>query len=77
MARWYSEIGEEFGTNTMTREEHDMRERIIKIIAQHTSTFYGGYGYASEEGVKEEDYDEVADSIMEAFTMIEKEKQNA
>ena len=73
MARWYSKIGEEFGTNTMTREEHDMRERIIKVISQHTRTFYGGYGHASEEGVKEEDYDEVADSIMAAFTMIGKD----
>jgi hypothetical protein len=70
MAKFYTEGGYQW--NTMTKAEHDMRERIIKIIAQHTRTFYGGYGHASEEGVKEEDYDEVADSIMEAFVMVDK-----
>jgi hypothetical protein len=72
MAKYYSEIGEEFGTNTMTREEHDMRERIIKIISQHTRYFPAGYGCGGDEGVREDDYDEVADDIMTAFMMVDK-----
>jgi hypothetical protein len=70
MAKFYITDGGKW--NTMTKAEHEMREKIMAIIAQHTSTFYAGYGYSSEDGVKEDDYDEVADSIMEAFTMTEK-----
>ena len=71
MAKFYTEGGGKY--NTMTEAEHKMREKIVAIIATHTRTFSGGYGYSSEEGVREDDYDEVADSIMEAFTMVEKE----
>lgn len=72
MAKFYIEGGEEFGANQMTKAEHEMREKIMAIIAKHTRTFYAGYGYGDSSGVEEDDYDEVADSIMEAFVMVEK-----
>ena len=70
MAKYYTEDGGKW--NTMTKAEYEMREKIVAIMARHTSTFYGGYGYSSEDGIREDDYEDAADSIMEAFSMVEK-----
>lgn len=72
MVKYYSQIGEEFGTNTMTKAEHEMRERIIKIISRHTREMEGYSYFGSNPGVSEDDYDEVADDIMAAFTIVDK-----
>jgi len=64
MARYYSEIGEEFGTNTMTKAEYEMRCRIVKVIAQYTTEMEGYSYFGSNPGIKEDDYEDVADDIM-------------
>jgi hypothetical protein len=70
MAKFYSEFPE---YSQMTKAEHDMREKIIAVIAQHTGQVgYSTWDGHSEDGISEDDYDEVADSIMEAFGMVDK-----
>lgn len=67
MTRYYSEIGEEFGTNTMTKEEAKIRERIVAIIARHTREMEGYSYFGSNPGIAEDDYEDVADEIMMEF----------
>jgi hypothetical protein len=72
MAKYYSEFPE---WSQMTKEEFEMREKIIAVIKEHTRQVgYSTWDGHSEDGVSEDDYDEVADSIMEAFTIVPKEK---
>ena len=71
MARYYSEIGEEFGTNTMTKQEHEIRERIVAIMARHTQEMEGYSYYGSNPGISEDDYEDVADDIMIEFGIKE------
>ena len=70
MAKFYIEAGGEW--NTMTKAEHEMREKIVAIMAKYTTSFSRCHGCGSDEGMEEDDYEEAADSIMEAFTMVEK-----
>ena len=71
MARYYSEIGEEFGTNTMTKQEHEIRERIVAIMSRHTQEMEGYSYYGSNPGISEDDYEDVADDIMIEFGIKE------
>lgn len=64
MARWYSPEAEEFGTAQMTKAEYEMRCRIVKIIAQYTTEMEGYSYFGSNPGVREDDYEDVADDIM-------------
>ena len=72
MAKWYSEVGEEFGTNQMTKAEFEMRARIVAIISQHTREMEGYSYFGSNPGIAEDDYEDVVDDIMAAFTMVDK-----
>lgn len=67
MAKYYNEDPE---YSKCSKAEFEMREKIVAIIAKHTSTFYGGYNYSCEEGVKEDDYEDVAEEIIAAFGMV-------
>ena len=69
MAKWYCEDPE---YSKCSKAEFEMREKIVAIMAKYTSTFYGGYGYSSEQGIKEDEYEDAAEAIMEAFGMVEK-----
>ena len=71
MTRYYSEIGEEFGTNTMTKQEAVIRERIVAIIARHTREMEGYSYFGSNPGIAEDDYEDVADEIMIEFGIKE------
>jgi hypothetical protein len=65
MARWYSE-DEEY--SEMSDAEKVMRDRIVAIIAAYT-TEMEAYSYCgSNPGVREDDYEGVADDIMKEFT---------
>ncbi len=66
MAKYYSEDPE---YSKCSKAEFEMRERIVAIIDTHTRTFYAGYGCRDERGVEKEDYEDVAEAIMEAFKM--------
>lgn len=67
MAKHYNEDPE---YSKCSKAEFELREKIVAIIAKHTSTFYGGYSYSSQEGVKEDDYEDVAEEIIAAFGMV-------
>lgn len=67
MTRYYSEIGEEFGTNTMTKQEHEIRERIVAIMKRYTQEMEGYSYFGSNPGIEEDDYEDVADEIMIEF----------
>ena len=69
MAKWYCENPE---YSVCSQAEFEVREKIVAIMAKYTSTFYGGYGYSSEQGMKEEDYEDAAEAIIEAFGMVDK-----
>ena len=71
MTRYYSEIGEEFGTNTMTKREHEIRRRIVEIMDRHTKEMEGYSYFGSNPGIAEDDYEDVADEIMIEFGIKE------
>lgn len=68
MAKYYNEDPE---YSKCSKAEFEMREKIVAIMARYTSTFYAGYGYSSEEGMKEEDYEDAAEAIIEAFGIVD------
>ena len=62
MARWFNEDPE---YSQITVEEKARRDRIVAIIARYT-TEMEGYSYCgSNPGVKEDDYEDIADAIMQ------------
>lgn len=69
MAKWYCADPE---YSKCSKAEFEMREKIVAIMAKYTSTFYRGYGCGSDEGMAEDDYENAAEAIMEAFGMVEK-----
>ena len=71
MTRYYSEIGEEFGTNTMTKQEAVIRQRIVAIMDRYTQEMEGYSYFGSNPGIKEDAYEDVADEIMIEFGIKE------
>jgi len=64
MARWYSEIQE---YSQMTKEEKDIRDKIVEIMSKHTMDMSNSHFHGSEYGIREDDYEDVADEIMKEF----------
>lgn len=66
MSRCFSEDPE---YSKITPEEFDIRNKIIAIIATYTQEMEGYCYFGSNPGVKEDDYEDIADDIMIAFNM--------
>lgn len=64
MSRWYSPVPE---YSEISEEDKALRDKIVAIIAKHTVEMEGYSYYGSNPGIKEDDYDDVADDIMIAF----------
>ena len=47
-----------------------MKEIIIKILESHTHEMEGYSYYGSNPGVSEDDYEEIADEIIKAITIV-------
>ena len=64
MARWYSEYPE---YTEISKEAKERRDRIVAIIARYTTEMEGYSYFGSNPGVKEDDYEDIADDIMQEF----------
>jgi len=64
MARWYSEHPE---YTEISKEEFDLREKIVKIMKAHVCEMEGYSYFGSNPGISEDDLDDVADDIMSNF----------
>jgi hypothetical protein len=64
MARWYSTEPEYTKIST---EEKAIRDRIVDIISRHTREMEGYSYFGSNPGVSVDDYEDVADDIMQEF----------
>lgn len=69
MTRYYSPTAEEFGTNTMTKQEFEIRERIVAVMKRYTQEMEGYSYFGSNPGIAEDNYEDVADEIMTEFGM--------
>jgi hypothetical protein len=62
MARHYSTNAEYTEIST---EEKNIRDRIVAIISRHTREMEGYSYFGSNPGVAEDDYEDIADDIMQ------------
>lgn len=69
MARWYSEF-EEY--SKISKEEKELRDKLVEVIAQYTKEMEGYNYYGSNPGVSEEDYEDIADDLLLKFDIKEK-----
>jgi hypothetical protein len=65
MARWFSESYPE--ASQISPAEQKIRLQIVGILARYTTEMEGYSYYGSNPGIKEDDYEDVADDIMAAF----------
>jgi len=66
MARWFSEDPE---YSKITPEEKAIRDKIVAIISTYTTEMEGYSYFGSNPGVREDDYEDIADEIMQAFSI--------
>lgn len=64
MARWFSENPE---FTEISLEDKVKRDRIIAIIDSFTSEMEGYSYFSSNPGVSQDDYEDLADAIMQEF----------
>jgi len=64
MARWFNEDPE---YSQITPEEKAKRDRIVAIMSKWTQEMEGYSYLGSNPGVKEDDYEDIAEEIMAAF----------
>ena len=62
MAKWYSEMYPE--SSKISTEDYLTRKRIEDILATFTQEMEGYSYFGSNPGIKEDDYDDVAEAIM-------------
>jgi hypothetical protein len=68
MAKWFSEDAE---YSQISERDHGIRRVIEKALATHTREMEGYSYYGSNPGISEDDYDDVAESIMTALDLWE------
>ena len=66
MARYHSEYPE---YSKISDADKAMRDRIIAVIARYTTDMEGYAYFGSNPGVKEDDYEDIADDIMIEFNI--------
>lgn len=69
MAKWFSEFPE---NSEISVEDKAKRDKIVAIMARWTQEMEGYSYYGSNPGIKEDDYEDVADDLMALFEMTEK-----
>lgn len=69
MAKWFSEFPE---YSEISVEDKAKRDKIVAIMARWTQEMEGYSYYGSNPGIKEDDYEDVADDLMALFEMTEK-----
>ena len=70
MARYYCNE-EEY--SKISLQEKLLRDKIIALIEKYTTEMEGYSYFGSNPGVPEEDYEEIADDLLLAFNITEKE----
>ena len=66
MARWFSEDPE---YSEITPAEKAIRDRIVAVMAKYTQEMEGYSFYGSNPGVKEDDYEDIAEELMKEFAL--------
>ncbi len=69
MARWWSEF-EEY--SKISKEEKELRDKLVEVIAQYTKEMEGYSYFGSNPGVSEDDYEDIADDLLLKFDIKEK-----
>lgn len=70
MTRYYSEYPE---YSKISKEEYELRNKIIAVLEQFTREMEGYSYYGSNPGISEDDYEDVAEAILLGFDVKEKE----
>ncbi len=70
MARWWSEF-EEY--SKISKEEKQLRDKLVEVIAQYTKEMEGYSYFGSNPGVSEDDYEDIADDLLLKFDIKEKQ----
>lgn len=71
MSKYYSD-DEEY--SQMSFDEKCIRDRIEEILGTFTREMEGYSYYGSNPGIKEDEYDDVAEAIMDEFKMWDDDK---
>ena len=66
MARWFNEDPE---YSEITPAEKAIRDRIVAVMAKYTQEMEGYSFYGSNPGVKEDDYEDIAEDLMKEFAL--------
>lgn len=53
----------------ISREEKDLRDKIVATLAEYTCEMEGYSYYGSNPGIKEDDYEDIAEAIMDYFKL--------
>lgn len=72
MAKYYSAFPE---YSTISEKDYQLRCKIEAILAEHTQEMEGYSYYGSNPGISENDYDDVAESIMTALNLWSDENE--
>ena len=64
MARWFSEDPD---YSEITPAEKTIRDRIVLVMAKYTQEMEGYSYYGSNPGIKEDDYEDIAEDLMKEF----------
>jgi len=67
MARWFSEDPE---FTQISFENKQIRDKIVAIISRYTTEMEGYSYFGSNPGIKEDDYEDIADEIMVEFNIM-------
>lgn len=72
MAKWYHEDPEYTQIST---EDKILRDKIVAILDTFTQEMEGYSYFGSNPGIDNDDYEDVADALMDAFAITTKENQ--
>ena len=64
MTRWFSEDPD---YSEITPAEKAIRDRIVAVMAKYTPEMEGYSYYGSNPGIKEDDYEDIAEDLMKEF----------
>lgn len=70
MARWFSEAFPE--TSELSVAEHELRKKIVEVMARFTREMEGYSYFGSNPGIAEDDYADVADALMAELDLNDK-----
>lgn len=68
MAKWFTEDAE---YTQISERDYGVRRAIEKALSTHTREMEGYSYFGSNPGISEDDYDDVAESIMTALDLWE------